>query len=312
MSTQPAVVPQVKQRPGRADKTYQIFKQTDRNGIEWVFPRQQYNNSCGPTCLRYAKLLFHDYAQPPESLTYSLVEAQGQKFSEGTARKQIAGGEPRKGYAKTQRQELIEQAKEKYHDKDPKDAIRKYLFDSTYDERVSGSFARHDSWQNSGTRPEMLLEALKCFPMPVQSARLVDRKFTDHLMKSSPRYPAIIGVQWTVNSDTPPGERLSDDVKEQAKKSGSTGGHFVSCVGPTKDGSHLVILDPMDGVRHLNIANVESDYFFYNTGSRVGRVNLDLSKKPAGPPDNSEESLAEHLILRQYSSCGLLVTYPED
>ena len=312
MSTQQAPLPYVIQRPGRADKTYQIFKQADRNGIEWIFPRQQYNNSCGPTCLRYAKLLFHDHAQAPESPTYSLMEAQGQKFSEGTARKQVAACEPRKGYAKTQRQELIAQAKEKYPDKDPKDAIRKYLFDSTYEERVSGPFAKHDSWQNSGSRPEMLVEALKCFPMPVQSARLVDRNFTEHLKNCSPRYPAIIGVQWTVNSDTPPGERLSDDVKEQAKKSGSTGGHFVSCVGPTKDGSHFIILDPMQGVLHLNSANVESDYLFYATGSKVGRVNLDLSKKPANPPDSSEESLAEHLILRQYSSCGVIVTYPED
>jgi hypothetical protein len=278
--------------------------------------------------LRYVKLLFHNYTKPPDGYTevcngnlpnYWLLTPKqndraqlgkvGEDFAEGKARKLVASFEPRKAPSPPDRQEIIRNAKGKYSADETRVAIQKYLFDRTYQERASGLFTGHDSWDLTGTRPEVVVEALKNLPMAVPSARVVENEFLVHLKKTTPSYPAIIGLQWTINSKTLPGTELSEDEKKKVITGYPAGGHFVCCVGPTKDGSQFIILDPMDGVRHLNSANVLSDYIFYPNGTKIGRVNL--SAKQTKPSDDTEDKWVEYLALKKYSSSGLIVTYPQ-
>jgi hypothetical protein len=282
------------------------FQEADRNGILWIFPKQQYNFSCGPTCLRYVKLLVHNE-------TYSLVAEKGGPFTEGKARKLVFKSEAPKAFSPNDRTEIVENAIKKYPElhKDPKSAIMKYLYDRTYDERKSGPNIKHDSWAGAGTRPEALVEALKQFPMPVMDARLVTQDYKTHLMKTTPRRPAILGVQWTIDYKADKGAALPATEKERVRKAFPKGGHFVCCVGPTKQGNEFIFLDPMDGIIHVHSDNVEDAFIFYPNGSCIGRVRPEI--KPTQEPQDPHDltGLVDFHSRAKLSTMALIVTYPQ-
>jgi hypothetical protein len=73
------------------------------------------------------------------------------------------------------------------------------------------------------------------------------------LKKCSKNYPGIIGWWWGLRGDS------------------SNGGHWTVCVGPSKAGDKLVILDPWNGVQYLDVAT----YTDYNVNGAHGWFDPD-------------------------------------
>jgi len=97
----------------------------------------------------------------------------------------------------------------------------------------------HD-WENVGSNPEPLVQALRSPPAPIKSARAVHMsgaRMRAELARSSPRQPAIVGWWWN-----------------------GGGGHWTVCVGPGSP-DKLVILDPWNGVQYVD--NTDSGFTNY-------------------------------------------------
>jgi hypothetical protein len=93
----------------------------------------------------------------------------------------------------------------------------------------------HD-WTRNGSMPGELVQILKAPPVMISTARTVagSPEFVlDELRKTSSKRPAIVGWWWGKRGDQ------------------SNGGHWTVCVGPTKDGRDLTILDPWNGVQYI-------------------------------------------------------------
>jgi len=87
-------------------------------------------------------------------------------------------------------------------------------------------------WKDVGSDRDPLVKTLKAKPFPVASARgvsnLAPAAMLDELRKCSSKKPAIVGWLWQ-----------------------GGGGHWTVCVGPTRDKSSLIILDPWDGIQYV-------------------------------------------------------------
>lgn len=213
-----------------------FFVETDKNGVTWLFPKQEFVNSCGPACLRYVKSLFYDC-----------------RFTEGEARQQISQFELRRPVGGTEKSAAYGAALSKATDqssiKSVKQALKMVLAfpdpSNAHMVRASGPWIGASSWQGMGTRPELVVKALQSDPMPVSSARLVTGDYLSHLTKTTDKYPAIVAVIWmrkyTGAKATAEDKKLAREQKE------GTGGHFILCSGLTREGSQFIILDPMNG-----------------------------------------------------------------
>jgi len=88
------------------------------------------------------------------------------------------------------------------------------------------------NWKDVGSNRAPLIKTLHAQPFPVPSARPVSnlspQAMLAELRKCSPKTPAIVGWMWQ-----------------------GGGGHWTVCVGPTKDDSQLVILDPWEGIKYV-------------------------------------------------------------
>lgn len=94
----------------------------------------------------------------------------------------------------------------------------------------------HD-WTRNGSEPAPLVQILKAQPSPIPMARPVvgsAELVLDALKKSSSKRPAIVGWWWGQRGDR------------------GNGGHWTVCVGPTKDGKDLTILDPWNGIQYVS------------------------------------------------------------
>ncbi|NMJ42112.1 hypothetical protein GWK16_12730 [Roseomonas sp. JC162] len=110
----------------------------------------------------------------------------------------------------------------------------------------------HD-WTRNGSEAAPLVQILKAQPSPITTARTVAGNAAavlDALQKSSSKRPAIVGWWWGRR-----GER-------------SNGGHWTVCVGPTKDGRDLTILDPWNGIQY--IGNHRQSFWNYVCNTDAG------------------------------------------
>jgi hypothetical protein len=108
------------------------------------------------------------------------------------------------------------------------------------------------NWKDVGSNRGPLISELRTQPFPVPSARpvsnLAPAKMLVELRKCSSKNPAIVGWLWN-----------------------GGGGHWTVCVGPTKDKSELIILDPWDGVQY--VSNNDPGFMSYQNGDGT----MDLS-----------------------------------
>jgi len=274
-----------------------VFVETDKNGISWLFPRQEFNNSCGPACLRYVKSLVHNC-----------------EFAEGQAREQISQFELRRPVGNSETQNVFGKALGSATDKTSVKAVKKALKvvlapqdpSNAHKTRGSGAWIGDPSWHGMGTRPELVVKALQCAPLPVGTARLADGDYLTHLTKTTADYPAIVAVMWTVEYKT---GRATDEHKELARKATQgTGGHFVLCVGPTKNGAQFIILDPLRGLRYIDRDDVTATCILYDNGASIGKADVAMQKNPT--PMKVDDQLVEYVARGRFSKCGLIVTYP--
>ena len=101
--------------------------------------------------------------------------------------------------------------------------------------------SNHD-WENVGSNVPSLVKYFHT--LGLRDARSVfgpGDTVLRALLKCSKNYPRIVGWWWGLRGDS------------------SNGGHWTVCVGPTKDGARLVILDPWNGVQYVDVASW-SDY----------------------------------------------------
>lgn len=98
------------------------------------------------------------------------------------------------------------------------------------------------NWRNVGSNPEPLIQTLRAEPFALRTAKgfygpaaTVRAK----LEECSTKRPAIVGWWWD-----------------------SGGGHWTVCIGPTKDGTKLRILDPWNGIQYLD--NNDTDFCKYS------------------------------------------------
>lgn len=117
----------------------------------------------------------------------------------------------------------------------------------------------HD-WENSGSNVPGIVNYLKS--VGLREARAVSgvENVRAELSRVTKNFPAIIGWWWG------------------AYGSRGNGGHWTNCMGPTKDGSKFIILDPWNDVQYLDRQN----YQIYTTsdGSK-GWFNPGDSTDPA-------------------------------
>ncbi len=286
------------------------FFDRDKNGIIWCYPKQEFKNSCGAASLRYVKQLVHNQLLP-----------------EKKARKQISQFELLNPIGSSAKTEALDKAKAKVapelHNK--VEPVRKALeIVLTPEDRkaarkqrglglVPKAWEGDPSWEATGTRPELVVQALHAEPLAVPTARLIVDDYYDHLMKTTPACPAILAVMWMIRHDGP----ATDVQMEKALASrDSLGGHFVVCTGPTRDGSQFVILDPQNGVRYLDRKNVTRTCILYDsgringgwTGGSIGKVDSTMQKNPE--PTNVDGQLVSYVAKSSLSLCGVIVTYP--
>jgi hypothetical protein len=119
----------------------------------------------------------------------------------------------------------------------------------------------HD-WDNVGSNPHPLVEALRSPPAPVKNARAVymsAARMRAELARSSPKQPAIVGWWWK----------------------GGAGGHWTVCAGlATPD--KLVILDPWNGVQYVD--NTNSGFNAYQVIGESG-IEAEGEFDPNDPAD---------------------------
>ncbi len=100
------------------------------------------------------------------------------------------------------------------------------------------------NWAVSGTTAELAVKVLKANPFPVRTAysikaALMSRgKLFEIMQNLTPKKPGLIGWYWR-----------------------GGGGHATLCIGPSKDGTRLKILDPWDGIQY--VTNTLADYRTY-------------------------------------------------
>jgi hypothetical protein len=109
---------------------------------------------------------------------------------------------------------------------------------------LSDAAQNHHDWDNVGTGPTRAVKALQKNPYPVPTARILPGKAGQDLLngirKFTRKTPGLIGWRW------------------------SSGGHFTMCVGPTDDGSRLVIIDPWTGINYVD--NSLTGFTSYSNG----------------------------------------------
>jgi len=108
--------------------------------------------------------------------------------------------------------------------------------------------SNHD-WHNVGSLVDNLVLVLISYG--VKDARKLwgnPHRVREELKKTSKNNPAIVGWWWGAWGDT------------------THGGHWTVCVGPTRAGNKLVILDPWNGVQYIDT----NQYWFYNVNGSQG------------------------------------------
>jgi len=109
----------------------------------------------------------------------------------------------------------------------------------------------HD-WANVGSLNGGLIKVLQANPHRISTARdaggMTADAFLDELRKCTPKKPAIVGWNWS-----------------------GGGGHWTCCIGPTKDGTELVILDPWEGIQY--VPNSNPGYMSYMGGTGTLDLN---------------------------------------
>jgi len=109
-------------------------------------------------------------------------------------------------------------------------------------------------WQGQGTMENMVLPAVKRQPLAIPQAHFVQG--LSHLRLASRNHPAILGFNWD-----------------------GGGGHFVVCVGPTKQKPKLfVILDPEGGLQYLSEDDAVGNVLCYKpsyagSGKITGKID---------------------------------------
>jgi hypothetical protein len=286
-----------------------IFKDTDKNGLIWNYPKQEFKFSCGAACLRYVKQLVHN-----ELLT------------EKKARKLISQFERINPISGTDKGNVLQAAMAKVpQQQDQVKQVMKALevvltpTDTKASRKQRGAglvqkgFEGDPSWNVTGTRPELVVVALHADPLPVPEARLVENNYYNHLMKTTPDRPAILAVMWMVHHEG----RAANDADREAALEGqkSLGGHFILCTGPTRDQTQFIILDPMSGIRYLDRSHVTSTVILYDSGrtgrgwetGSIGKVDSGM-QKPA-EPTKVDTSLVSYVAKGHLSLCGVIVTH---
>src|SRR5262245_44610178 len=76
----------------------EYFAEKDKNGVTWLFPRQEFNFSCGPACLTYTKSLVHN----------TQVTEKG--FREKKARKLVSQAELRRPVGLSEKNAALNEA----------------------------------------------------------------------------------------------------------------------------------------------------------------------------------------------------------
>lgn len=321
MSTQP--VPQI-----------HFFKSMDKDGFDWCFARQEYTNSCGPACVRNAKQLVHN-----------------QLLDEGKTRQQISSVELLNPMARDEKQDYLRRAEQLLtqpqvvqklaserlaKDKARKEAglaekgeltrlqsVKKALKivltppdrSSAHLTRGANPWVGDASWHNMATRPECVVEALHSEPLAVPTAKMVSNKFREHLLATTRDHPAILAVMWMFKHEGNPTSANKQSVRE--KKSGSTGGHFVVCAGPTADRKHFIVLDPMNGLRYIDCDDVTDTCILYDSGfgpaghgpGNIGKVDVDIQKNAKATV--VDEQLVPYVARGRLSKCCVIVTHSQ-
>ena len=105
----------------------------------------------------------------------------------------------------------------------------------------------HHKWDTTGTNLTQALKTLQVKPHSVSAARQVagnsGQGLLDTLNAATPKRPAMIAWLWS-----------------------GGGGHATVCIGPTKDGGRLKILDPWTGIQYID-NNVNNYTSYANTGT---------------------------------------------
>jgi hypothetical protein len=97
--------------------------------------------------------------------------------------------------------------------------------------------SNHD-WENVGSVVPSLVSVLRSYGLrEARTAVGPGDTVLNALRKCSSNTPGIIGWWWGAVGDT------------------SLGGHWTVCVGPTRSGSKLVILDPWNGVQYVDVGS---------------------------------------------------------
>jgi hypothetical protein len=94
----------------------------------------------------------------------------------------------------------------------------------------------NQNWENVGSVLPSLVSVLVSYGL--KSARTVmgHPEAGEALKKCSKNFPGIVGWWWGMWGDR------------------TQGGHWAACVGPTRDGTRLVLLDPWNGVQYVSTA----------------------------------------------------------
>jgi len=108
--------------------------------------------------------------------------------------------------------------------------------------------SNHD-WVNVGSLVQNLVNVMISYGIRNASSVHGDTNYVrEQLKKASKNNPAIVGWWWGAWGDN------------------SHGGHWTVCVGPTRMGNRLVILDPWEGVQYIDT----DQYWFYNVNGSQG------------------------------------------
>jgi hypothetical protein len=267
--------------------------------------------------VKHVKSLFHYCFRPGLR-----VDLECDVFSELEARKQISRFELQKPAA-NEKQAKFDAALGKVSDKNSVKAVKQALKtiltppepDKAHENRkgILMPWKGDSSWGAMSTRPEFILQALIGAPLPIPTARLVKGDYLRHLQLTSQSFPAIIGVIFLLQHSAPtvsgwPIDKKKDTVR-QFKKNDSLGGHFVVCVGPNHSGSQFIVLDPMNGLKYIDRADVTADCILYDDGAAIGKVDEDI-RKLSRNPQKVDVGLVDHVSQKGLSRCCLIVTHP--
>ncbi len=92
----------------------------------------------------------------------------------------------------------------------------------------------YHNWGTNGTNADLAVKVLKRRPFPVPSAYKVEGALvTLRLLQAlTPRKPGLVAWYWR-----------------------GGGGHATMCIGPTRDGAQLKIIDPWHGIQYIDNTN---------------------------------------------------------